>query len=411
MKKEKIDSWLSHYQAYAQVLPVFLLTLGCGIDSGVLMTISVLSYLIINRLYHEKIGLSLLKSRLFLFSLGALAFWLLCLLIPMYWTGGKYSLLLKYVERALPMIILCFIGRKQQNFFQVVWLGMIVSVAWYVLVCLWHPAFYDGHRLAGGQLETFHNANGLAGILSMLLPAVFFGLICYGRDKRKKLGLIAAIFYILGLGIIVLTGSRNGLLTSLIVIIILALFLVKVKDKFFLKLIAIFLAVGLGAGICLAPQMVSQRVNCEIKQDGRIWLFQVAEDIYEKHPNTGIGLGNWQTEYRIHYELPGREKNMASPHNIFLQTLNESGRIGLFGFLAMFFFQFAVLLHNGFIQRKETKKILRWTTCSFLILITTVVFGMMDYSFFDRHFMHLYWFYWGLAIYEIYYSKDKELLR
>lgn len=80
-----------------------------------------------------------------------------------------------------------------------------------------------------------------------------------------------------------------------------------------------------------------------------------------------IGLGRWREVDERDYEKPGREKGLASPHNIYLYTLNESGRVGLLEFCAMFLFQFVALLKAGWFEKRRSA--LRWTVAVFLSLL------------------------------------------
>lgn len=388
------------YKNYLRILPVLLLSIGCGIDSGTLMTISFVLYLITCQIFHEQILSAVVKDKIFFFSCLSLFFWLLCLLIPMYWTGGNYNQLLKFAGRALPMVLLCLMARKQKSFYFTIWLGFIISLGYYEIDTILHPIFSDDHRLMGTL-----GYNTLSEIVFLLCPFIIMGIIQY-HYNHKKLILLALLLVCGGLGIILLTGSRNAYLVVTVTVILLVIFLFKTKNKFFLKWGGGMLAFGIILGVILSPpQMISQRLQRNISDDGRVWLLQVGWDIYQKNPNTGIGIGNWGKVYHQNYELPGREKNIKSPHNIYLQTLDESGRIGLIGLLAMFTFQFAILLKDSLVDKALGKNQIRWTFASFLLLMSILISGLLDYGFFDRHTMHLFWFYWGIAICDIYYHR------
>lgn len=106
--------------------------------------------------------------------------------------------------------------------------------------------------------------------------------------------------------------------------------------------------------------------------DGRNYLFSVSMDIYHRYPDKGIGLGRWREVYERDYEKPRRENGMASPHNIYLHTSYEFGRIGLLGVCAMFLFQFVALLKAGWFEK--CRSALRWTVAVFLSLLGGVDF-------------------------------------
>lgn len=97
-----------------------------------------------------------------------------------------------------------------------------------------------------------------------------------------------------------------------------------------------------------APQFISDRLHRDISQDGRVYLTEVAVQLIEEKPYIGIGLGRWGKVYHERFEAqnPFHEKNIQSPHNIYLQTWNETGIVGLSGFLILILFQLKVFVSS-----------------------------------------------------------------
>lgn len=136
---------------------------------------------------------------------------------------------------------------------------------------------------------------------------------------------------------------------------------------------------------------------------------QTAVQLIKEEPLVGIGLGNWGKVYHERFEAdnPNHEVNMQSPHNIYLQVWNETGLIGLIGFLSLIGFQLGILIRALRRFYHQHSHGFPWLAGLFLPFLAIFLFGFMDYDFFSRHIMHLYWFYWGLCLYAIsYYAKE-----
>lgn len=98
---------------------------------------------------------------------------------------------------------------------------------------------------------------------------------------------------------------------------------------------------------------------------------------------------------------------IQSPHNIYLQVWNETGLIGFIGFLSLVGFQLGSMIRalRRFYRRQPHG--FPWLAGLFMPLLAIFLFGLMDYDFFSRHMMHLYWFYWGFCLYAmLYYVKE-----
>ena len=162
-----------------------------------------------------------------------------------------------------------------------------------------------------------------------------------------------------------------------------------------------------------APQFISDRLHRDISQDGRVYLTEVAVQLIEEKPYIGIGLGRWGKVYHERFEAqnPFHEKNIQSPHNIYLQTWNETGIVGLSGFLILILFQLKVFVSSLRAYYRKQGPGFPWLAGFFLPILAIYLFGLFDYDFFNRQTMHLYWFFWGMTIYSwAHYKKETNLL-
>ena len=89
------------------------------------------------------------------------------------------------------------------------------------------------------------------------------------------------------------------------------------------------------------------------------------------------------------------KKNIQSPHNIYLQVWNETGLVGLSGFLILILFQLKVVLRSLIAYYRSHGPGFPWLAGFFLPILAIYLFGLFDYDFFGRHMMHLYWLFGG----------------
>ena len=398
-----MDYWQEFQQKWLGYVPLFLLTLGCGIDSGRLMAVAFLCHLLICKKKKLPYFGILRKDTKVRQTVLVIAFSLLCAAVTLPFNHGQGGLLLKYIERMIPLALVIFLVRPSGETFKVLWFGILTSMAWYIGDICFHPVWGSG-RLVG----SFSSPNSLAGIMLILIPVGLFGVIRYRREC-PKVAVIATLLTAVSVCILVCTGSRNAYLSFAVIFILCFYMIWRHRDWMSVKILAVFIiAGGLSAAIA-APGLVSQRLQNNVQRDGRVYLMKSAVQIIEEKPLVGIGLGNWGRVYHERFEAdnPNHEKGIQSPHNIYLQVWNETGLIGFFGFLSLIGFQLGSMIMALRRFYRSQPHGLPWLAGLFLPFLAIFLFGLMDYDFFSRHVMHLYWFYWGFCLYAIsYYAKE-----
>ena len=118
--------------------------------------------------------------------------------------------------------------------------------------------------------------------------------------------LVSAIAFV----VLLCTGSRNAYLAFFVVFLALLVFCYLGRAWLTLKIMAGILVLScLIIGVA-APQFISDRLDRDISQDGRVYLTQVAVQLIEEKPYIGIGLGRWGEVYheRFEAENPFHEK-------------------------------------------------------------------------------------------------------
>lgn len=385
-----------------EALPFFFLTLGCAIGSGPLEVLAIMSYFLLAKAYREPVWGVIPRTRIFWLSLLAAFAWLGALFFAWVFNHGDLHVWRDYVQRLIPFVLICVFWRGQARALEGVWLGSACGILFFVIGVLFHPVFTGDGRLLG----KFSSPNNLADAIYILLPVTLFGIFFY-RQKHRWESLFALFSYLLGATVVFFTLSRAGIAIVCLTFLLQIVFLAAVHDRVAVRIGAVLTVVAIVV-LSVTPlgTKVLARSGRSLAVDGRNYLFSVSMDIYHRYPDTGIGLGRWREVYERDYEKPGREKGMASPHNIYLHTLNESGRVGLLGFCAMFLFQFVALLKAGWFEKRRSA--VRWTVAVFLSLLGVQISGMVDYVFFERNMMHMFWLYWGVAVIDLIVHRQKS---
>lgn len=320
--------------------------------------------------------------------------------------GGNPAVLLKYMERLVPLILAVLIARPGKGTFPAVWLGISLSIIWQLGLVAAQPTWQD-NRLFG----PFTSPNALGSILLILLPVVLFGVIRY-CSRWPKTSFLLTLVCITAFVVLLCTGSRNAYFAFFIVFLALLVFCYLGREWLTLKIMACLLVLScLFIGVA-APQFISDRLHRDISQDGRVYLTEVAVQLIEEKPYIGIGLGRWGEVYNQRFEAknPFHEKNIQSPHNIYLHIWNETGLVGLSGFLILILFQLKVFIGSLRAYYRTYGPGLPWLAGFFLPILAIYLFGLFDYDFFNRQTMHLYWFFWGMTIYSwAHYKKETTL--
>lgn len=396
--------WRTFQQTYLLHVPIFLLALICGTgSSSSLMIVPLVVHLIICKKEGLPVVGPLWKEPV-VWQTGAvvfLFFGLSALTIP--FNNGHPAVLFKYIVRMVPLILAILIARPGKGTFPAVWLGTSLSIMWHLGRVAASPIWKD-NRLSG----PFASPNSLASMLLILLPIVFFGVVRY-RSLWPKTSFVMLLVCAVSFVALLCTGSRNAYLAFFVIFLAFLVFCYLGREWLTLKIMACLLILScLFLGVA-APQFISDRFNRGISQDGRVYLTQVAVQLIEEKPYTGIGLGRWSEVYHERFEAanPFHEKNIQSPHNIYLQIWNETGLVGLSGFLILILFQFKTFIGSLIAYYRSHGPGLPWLAGFFLPLLATYLFGLFDYDFFNRHTMQLYWFYGGMAVYSwVYYKKE-----
>jgi len=236
---------------------------------------------------------------------------------------------------------------------------------------------------------TFPHPNVLGGFLAILLPAF---LLLFLAQKQKNLFLLSSV--LLGFVALTLAFSRTswfvGFGLSLIIIGRFALrSRVKLSGKFLLSVFGIFLVF-----IFTLPYFI-QRITSFSTTDShslilRLKLTSSAFLMFKSYPVFGVGPGNFLSFLPRFFDLKETIRWIQPVHNVFLLTLAESGILGLFFFLTLFFYPIFELL-----------KVMKKNVFAKIILIWFLAIYIL--ASFDHYFLTLqqgqliFWIFLGLS--------------
>lgn len=193
--------------------------------------------------------------------------------------------------------------------------------------------------------------NALAATTLFLLPFVFY------KVKRLKKGLLALAFLI-----IVLSGSRAGLIGFGVELLFLGLTNLLKVSILKAALISLFIAL-LSVSLPFADQ------GEKLENRGQIWQTAVTAGL--KSPILGHGFGNIQAplaQAAKNLNLPVQYLVVDSSHNLILDFWIQGGLVGVISLLTLIFLSF-----QGLIKHKKSLEI-----TAFLGLLTALLFNPLS---------------------------------
>jgi O-antigen ligase len=229
---------------------------------------------------------------------------------------------------------------------------------------LWDMYHFEGKRLMGRRGTMWANPNYLGMTANFTVPGAIYNL-------RKKGGKLAKLIYLAifagAVTTLILTGSRAGQLQFGII-----LWMVFVGGR--RKALGIVLLVAvMGALTFVLPRLEPQRADAGASSAERGWVLSAGVAMFKSSPLFGVGFQSY-TEHS-----PKR----LNAHNIYMQSLAETGLVGFTLFMALMYF-----------LRRETSAAVRFfengpdpNTALAARCIGAMQFGFTIYGFFANVFM------------------------
>lgn len=227
------------------------------------------------------------------------------------------------------------------------------------------------------------DANDLAFYALSFLP---LNLIFISRDNSKLIRITCLGFFIVGMLLILLTGSRGGML-AFAAVMALALFTKSHVIKRPLKVIFVSLFVIL---FSVAPANIERfKTIFSLEDDynvqyetGRLAIWKAGLRIMLANPLTGVGVLNFGEAIGTDRQKRGAiTMKWQAPHNMVVQIGTETGVIGMTLFLLMSLNVFRIMTRaHKRSNSKEVAKIAEMGRLGFLGLFVSGMFLSQAYS-------------------------------
>ena len=190
---------------------------------------------------------------------------------------------------------------------------------------------------AGSRLQVLEmNENGFGIALLVTIPGILWQMMKPERHRKALWALMAAVFLLLAIGLIAMSGSRGSLISLLVTL--LAFMLWKPTRSWgVLSLVVVVL------GVILSPFLFSTTlerfalVNGDTLLGGREVLWQAFGRFISDHPWSGAGVGNGPYEVMPYLGLLGSTIafERAPSHNPVLAIWADAGLPGLLLYLGV----------------------------------------------------------------------------
>jgi O-antigen ligase len=210
----------------------------------------------------------------------------------------------------------------------------------------WLFALIEGGNISGRlRFGTMFDPNDLAFFTLSFLP---FNLIFLSKDNNWLKRFLCLINFVVGVLVILLSGSRGGFIGFFFVFVM--LFLTKTKTfKFSYKIIlaALIMIIVLTGTITVDFVRYQNIVNLEddyniTSETGRLEVWKTGLEVMLSRPLTGVGFGCFNEAIGTDREERGLTPRWQAAHNSLIQIGAETGIIGLILFALMSFKTFVI---------------------------------------------------------------------
>jgi O-antigen ligase len=230
------------------------------------------------------------------------------------------------------------------------------------------------YRREAGALRRFAGGGGDPNDLAMTLAAALPMAWYLGMTYHRPIVRWACRAYIpIGLLAIGLTGSRGGVLASMVALLIVPLTMTRLSPG--RLALAILLLIGSGAlAVAYVPETIVNRLATtgseveDLSFGGRLRIWKAGVTAFAERPLIGSGTGAFKSAVSPYL---GYAPQVA--HNSFLSVLVEEGLVGFLLYATMFIAVFLALMKLPPFERRFT-----------LVLLATIGVAMMPLSWDDR---------------------------
>jgi O-antigen ligase len=250
------------------------------------------------------------------------------------WRGGSFGLLTDFYAKSVIVFLLTTqLLTTLPRFERMLWFVLLfcVAVSFIAIASYQQGNLVGGYRMQGGWGGINSNPNDFALTINLFLP---FGFALYSLNRTLLRKVFCAFFVVISVAAIMLTYSRGGFIT-LVVVLILCFLKMGRQGKRSKHLLPFMLVVI--AFILLAPHDYLDRLQTitDFSKDrsgsgqARQEAIEKTLEVISEHPLLGIGMG------MNGLALNAKGLYWAYVHNVYLQIASEIGIAALIVFVAL----------------------------------------------------------------------------
>ncbi|MBU0647638.1 O-antigen ligase family protein [Patescibacteria group bacterium] len=284
-------------------------------------------------------------------------------------------------------------------------LGSVFLIGSLGAIALMQYCLNAGLTVDGRVSGLFQSANYLAMLLwpNLLLVLSYF-------IYTKKYSWWEVVFWLMGLGALLLSMSYVGVGSLVLGIVVLFVLKYSVQYKYWLYGL---LGVIVVAGGFLWGQIGTERFDSMIDLTQRssitvrLEVWQISWEMLLDNVWQGVGLGNYEEKYLEYAPKafdPPMEWRMLHAHNWWLHTWIE---LSIFGFLAllMIIYWWVNIFYSLYKKEKED-----WLLIGLMVVVIGwFVSGVLDTPYYKNDLSFMFWLFFGITVVK-YYLSGKKLL-
>jgi O-antigen ligase len=227
----------------------------------------------------------------------------------------------------------------------------------YIGKSAWEFILYDRHvwrmgikRMIG--IDTaYGDPNAFAASIVYSMPFLW-AMIKYNKKNAIKLAILGS-YGLLAAVCLVLTGSRSGMVTMLLFLIII-LFIMKRKVIGVIALSTTLIAVWFFMPFQYQERFKTTFITgieqaADASAQGRVYTLIMGIDMFKISPVHGVGPGNFSKGLELFGDYTG-----LSPHNMYGMLLGEVGLIGTISFGMLLYW--IIFTHRSVIKKEKRKQ-------------------------------------------------------
>ncbi|MBF0233966.1 MAG: O-antigen ligase family protein [Desulfamplus sp.] len=209
-----------------------------------------------------------------------------------------------------------------------------------------YQLFFGGARLDNDRLRaaaSFSNPNGLAIFLVMIISPALYAI--KNNIYSKKTGVLTILIIMIG---ILCTGSRKGIITMCLSVVLFFLFNKKFKLLIVSRVLVVFINILFISYTTLSSRFASNEMKDEL--EARWGVVSICQEMFFDSPFLGLGYNGFSDNLKKY--VPTATRNMK-PHNEYVDHITSYGILGTMPFLMIFFYP----LYNSYcVLYKQDKR-------------------------------------------------------